>query len=172
MNKKKIHVLLTRMPDKGSKILGIWTRSYYTHASIGLGEDIDTYYSFGYKGFRIESIQYYNHHDKGHFPCALYEIPVPEEIYLRVKKALDSFKQRKESLRYTKLGLTLALFKIPHKFKDQYICSQFVSEVLQDCQVFPKKKHPSLFMPGDFSKLRELKLIFQGTFENMPGVVC
>jgi hypothetical protein len=46
MNKRKIYILLTRLPNFGSKFLTLVTGFYYTHASIGLDEDMNTFYSF------------------------------------------------------------------------------------------------------------------------------
>ena len=170
MKQRNIYVLLMRMPDKVSKALSLWMRFHYTHVSIGLEEDMEHFYSFGYSGFRIESVERYNRSDKGPFPCALYEIPVSEKMYERVKKHLLSFVERKADLRYTKLGVALALCKIRHKFEDQYFCSQFVSEVLQDCDIIPQRKHSSLFMPRDFSKQKELRLVFQGMLTSLPAI--
>ncbi len=55
-NKRKIYILLTRLSDNASKAIGILTNSYYTHASIGLEEDLNTFYSFVTKGFKIEKM--------------------------------------------------------------------------------------------------------------------
>lgn len=56
-NTRKVYVLLTRFPDNGSKTIGFYTNFYYTHASIGLDEDMDTFYSFVKKGFFVEKSQ-------------------------------------------------------------------------------------------------------------------
>lgn len=172
MKQKSIYILLMRMPDKVSKALSLWMRFHYTHVSIGLEEDLAHFYSFGYSGFRIESVERYNSSTKGPFPCALYEIPVSEKTYYQVKKHLMAFVEKKGQLRYTKLGVALSLCKIRHKFKDQYFCSQFVSEVLHDCEIIPKRKHSSLFMPCDFSKQKELRLVFQGMLTGLPAIAA
>ena len=51
---KKITILLTRFPDNGSRFISLLTGYYYTHASIGLPEEQDTYYRFVRKGFIVE----------------------------------------------------------------------------------------------------------------------
>lgn len=57
--KYKINILLTRFPDNGSKAISFFKRSFYTHASIGLGEDLNTFYSFVWKGFLVEKVTRY-----------------------------------------------------------------------------------------------------------------
>ena len=172
MSKKNIYVLLMRMPDSISKALSLWMRFHYTHVSIGLEEDLEHFYSFGYSGFRVESVERFNRSAKGPFPCALYEIPVSEKTYDRVKKQLMSFVEKKEQLHFTLFGVALSLCKIRHKFEDHYFCSQFVSEVLHDCEVLPQHKHSSLFMPCDFSKQKELRLVFQGMLTGLPAIAA
>ena len=57
--KKNIYILLTNFHDGGSKLLHFITGNKYTHASIGFEEDINTFYSFVYKGFLVEKISKY-----------------------------------------------------------------------------------------------------------------
>ena len=56
---RKISILLTRFPDNGSRAVSMLTRFYYTHASIGLDEDMNTFYSFVTKGFLVEKVTRY-----------------------------------------------------------------------------------------------------------------
>ena len=170
MKKRNIYVLLMRMPDVVSKSLSLWMQFHYTHVSIGLEEDLEHFYSFGYSGFRIESVERFNNSAKGPFPCVLYEIPVSEKTYDRVKHRLKTFVERREHLRFHLFGVALALFQIRHKFEDRYFCSQFVAEVLHDCEILPRHKHSSLFMPRDFSKQKELRLVFQGMLTSLPAI--
>lgn len=170
MKQRNIYILLTRMPDKVSKALSLWMRFHYTHVSIGLEEDLEHFYSFGYSGFRIESVERFNRSAKGPFPCALYEIPVSEKVYDRVKQHLMGFVARKDQLHFHLFGIALALCRVRHKFEDRYFCSQFVSEVLHDCEILPQRKHSSLFMPRDFSKQKELRLVFQGMLTSLPAI--
>ena len=54
MEKKKILLLLSKFSDFKSRAIGFLTGFYFTHASIGLGEDKNTFYSFVDKGFIVE----------------------------------------------------------------------------------------------------------------------
>ena len=159
---KKIYVLMTRYPGYNAKFLAWYTGFPYTHTSVGFEDDMDTFYTFVSKGFFVESIRKYEKPDRPSFPCALYEITVPEKTYYNVKKLVLSYKARKEKLKYSTLGLVCCFLKIPLKRKNKYFCSQFVAEVLQKSKVLRLKKKSTLYFPKDISKHKELKLIFVG----------
>lgn len=163
---KKIYILLTRMPDSASHALGIIKASYYTHASIGLEEDLNTFYTFAYKGFRIEKISVFVERKKV-LPCVLYELKVPELIYNQTRDKLHEFAENKQEYSYSMLGVVLGLIHIPHKFKNQYFCSQFVSEILKDCKIVELHKPSSTFFPGDFRHLKNAKMVMQGNLKSL-----
>jgi len=165
---KKVFVLLTRFPDNGAKVIQAMTGSYYSHASIGLGEDnMNTFYSFVVKGFIVEELTRYLKPERDPFPCQLYEIEVPERVYNAVRRILNRFKRQKHEKFYTRLGLVLSLLRIPFKRKNGYFCSQFVAEVLKRAKAAKLKKFTVFYMPGDFKKLTEVKLIFEGNLQSL-----
>ncbi len=165
--KRKLLVLLTRFPDKGSDVIEFMTGCNFTHASIGLEEDLNTFYTFVTKGFFVEKITRYIKPDRAPFPCQLYEIEVNEKVYNSTKKLLKSFVDNKRELFYSKLGLVLSLLKIPYKRRNFYFCSHFVADVLKRTDAAKLKKDSALYLPGDLRKLPEMKLNFQGNLESM-----
>lgn len=160
-------MLLTRFPDNGAKVIEAMTGSFYSHASIGLSEDMNTFYSFVVKGFIVEEITRYVKPDREPFPCQLYEIEVSDQEYNAVRRILKFYVQHKNKMSYTKIGLVLTLMGIPFKKKYSYICSQFVAEVLKRSRVAKIKKPTNFFLPGDFKKLKEMKLVFEGNLQSM-----
>ena len=80
---RKITILLTQYPTAMASVLQWLTDFPYTHTSIGLEEDRNTFYSFVKKGFIVEKVTRYNKPGRAPFPCALYEIPVSEAVYQR-----------------------------------------------------------------------------------------
>lgn len=163
MTSKKIYVLFTQYPGRDAKLLMWRTKFPYTHTSVGLEEDMDTFYTFISKGFLVEKVTRYEKPKRPSFPCALYEIDVSEETYNRVKEKVLSFKENKANLKYSTLGLVGSFIGIPFKRENHYFCSQFVAEVLQECGIVKLKKRSSLYLAKDISKLEELKLVFEGT---------
>jgi len=56
---KKVTILLTEYSDALSRFIYYISGRGYTHISLGLEEDEDRFYSFNYKGFCIETIEFY-----------------------------------------------------------------------------------------------------------------
>lgn len=167
MDKRKIFILLTRFPDNGSKVLEAITGCYYAHASIGLEEDPNTFYSFVCKGFIVEEITRYIKPGRDPFPCQVYELDVSERVYQRVQKLLLHFVEKKHSLRYTKFGLVLSVLRIPYQRRHHYFCSHFVAEILTRSRAARLHKHSALYLPGDFRSLPGIRLRFQGNMQSM-----
>lgn len=171
---KSVYILLTRFGDNTSKFVSLVTRCYYTHASIGLEEDMSRFYSFVYKGFIVEEIPRYLKKDKTPMPCELYKIDVCEKVYRRIKKMLHSFEEAKKKFRYTRLGVASCIFGIPYKEHLSYFCSHFVADVLKKCGAAGIKKKSCLYLPKDLRKLDKLKLTFKGnllTFARHFGII-
>lgn len=164
---KKILILLIRYPDTMADAMVRYTRFGYTHATIGLEEDPNTFYSFIKKGFIVEKITRYLKPERDPFPCALYELPVSKKIYRRVKKLLGAYTARKKFLRYTHISLFFGLLGIPFKLKDRYFCSQFVAEVLQRAKAASLPKNSAVCFPKDFAELEETRMIFSGNLQGM-----
>ena len=168
MEKRKIYLLLTKFPDNGSKAISALTGCRYPHASIGLEEDMNTFYSFVTKGFIVESITRYTKPDREPFLCQLYELEVSESVYNRVKEIVDYFVQFKGMLHYTKLGLVLSLFHIPYKRnRFAYFCTQFVAEVLEYSGAAKLRKKSTRYFSDDLKSLPGMKLSFQGNMKTM-----
>ena len=166
-DKKKIYVLLTRFPDNGSKWIQALTGSFYTHASVGLEEDMNSFYSFKVKGFTVEDIhRYVRKPGREPFPCQVYELEVSEKVYQSAKRIINYYIRRKEEMSYTRFGLVMRLLRIPVKRKDKFICSQFVAHVLKRAKAANLKKFTVLYLPGDFRKLSEMKLVFEGNLQS------
>ncbi|MBQ8599607.1 MAG: hypothetical protein IJ411_05785 [Oscillospiraceae bacterium] len=164
---RTIYIRLTRFPDHGSKVVSFLTNCYYTHASIGLEEDINTFYSFVRKGFIVESISRYLRPDREPFPCQLYELSVCESVYSSIKNLLQLFVQNKSQLRYSNLGVVMSLLRIPFSRRKHYFCSHFVAHILHHSNAVALKKNSALYLPVDLSRLSELTLKVQGDLKTM-----
>ena len=162
MEKRKIFVLLTQFPGFDSKALRWWTQFPYSHVSLGLDEDMNTFYSFVVKGFIVEDISRYNKPGRMPFPCELYALEVSEETYQAVKKNMLTFVSKRSDLGYTRLGLILTLINIPWRLTTQDTCAPFVAETLQRCAAARLKKDSTLYLPQDFPRLKGLRMIFKG----------
>ena len=77
-----------------------------------------------------------------------------------------SFETNKSIYQYAKLGVALGIIHIPLKQENRYFCSQFVAEVLGRSRAIQLKKDSALYFPGDFNKLSEAVLVFQGNLRD------
>lgn len=163
---RKIYILLTRLPDQASKWIGFMSHSYYSHASIGLEENQDTFYSFVHSGFRVEKLSWYRSHGKN-FPCQVYELDVTEKTYDRIKSLIMFFVTRREQFQYNAMGAVMCCLHMPYKKRrNYYFCSQFVAEVLKEAKALRVRKQTNRMRPGDFAHLKELKLLYHGRLLN------
>lgn len=168
MAKRKIYLLLTRFPGNGAIAIEALTGCYYSHTSIGLEEDLNTFYSIVAKGFIVESITRYVKHDRAPFPCQLYELEVSEKVYDRIKEILEYHVVHKGMVRYARLGLVMSLLRIPHKHTAYcYFCSEFVANVLQYSGAAELEKKSTCCFPDDLKRLPGMKLHFQGNLKTM-----
>mgnify|MGYP001850929848 CR=1 FL=1 len=167
MGDKKILLLLSKFSDSASKAISFFTGFYYTHASIGLSEDRNTFYSFVLKGFIVEKITRYIERKTVKVPCELYEMEVSDEVYETARTALSDFNERKKEFHYSVFGLILSLFHIPHKSRRAFFCSQFVADILKNSRAVKLRKSSSLYFPRDLRKLQGTKLAFRGNLQEL-----
>lgn len=166
-NEKCIYVLLTKFTDTASKAIRGLTRSTYTHASIGIDENCEEFYSFVTNGFRKEQFNRFSKTRRQETACCLYKIHVSEEIYDEICIILKKHESKANYYKYSKLGVALCLLHIGHKIRHRYFCSQFVAEILQMSDVIQAKKSSSLYLPDDFMKMKELDLCYCGNLDGM-----
>ena len=166
--KRKVYLLLTKFPDTGTRIIKALTGLRYPHASIGLEEDMNTFYSFVTKGFIVEDINRYAKPGKKTIPCQLYEMYVSEETYLKIKKALEYFIEFKELFYYSRTSLALSLMKLPYKrSRFGFFCSQFVAYILQKSQANTEIKSVNKCFSNELSCISGMRLKYQGNLRSM-----
>ena len=153
MEKKyTVSILLTKYEDLISKIIYYITGRGYTHASIGVDDSEEVYYSFNIKGFRME--RPLKHKDKI-TDSICYKLDVTAEEYEKLVELINGFQEKRFSWKYNTLGVILCCLRIPHKRKWHYFCSQFVAEVLQKSNIVDLKRNASLYFPNKLEQ--ELK---------------
>ena len=101
----------------------------FTHASIAFDEDADHYYSFNFNGLKKE---YRTSLKKRPREMKRYNISVTETQYRELKRIIESMESEKDRYHYSRLGVSLCLFKLPNPTSgtEHLFCSQFVAKVL------------------------------------------
>ncbi|MCD7922153.1 MAG: hypothetical protein LUG27_06915 [Clostridiales bacterium] len=168
---KTITILLTRYPDLLSGLVSMISRSEYSHISISLGNNPETFFSFNFKGLAIEKSGIIE--SRKHWSRRLYiRVQVTEEMYRNLYKELMVFTGMQKYYKYSFAGVILCILHIPHKFHNRYFCSQFVAELLVKAGILNLKKQASLYLPGELAG--EFMSCFPcGEFfqEKLPGCV-
>ena len=95
-NDKCVYVLLTKFSDRASKAIRGLTRSSYTHASIGIDENFEEFYSIVTKGFRREQFHRFSKERRQETACRLYKIHVSDEVYEEICNNLKRHEAKSE----------------------------------------------------------------------------
>lgn len=149
-SKKTITVLLTRYFSTFSNFIYWVSGRGYTHASIALDDGDEYFYSFNFKGFRRE---YPGRRVRKCGKSICYKLEISEENFEKVRKRIEEMEENRERLSYSRLGVILCLFHIPHKIKNSYFCSQFVMEMLELSGSILPERSASLYLPNQLPKV-------------------
>jgi hypothetical protein len=68
----------------------------------------------------------------------------------------------KDRYKYNFIGLIGILLNFPIKRENHYFCSQFVSEILMESNVFDSNKTPELIRTNDLFKIKNKEVIWEG----------
>lgn len=168
---KTIYILLTRSTTVLSRTVHLFTRAPYTHVSISFDRQLKTLYSSARKNGRTmfpagpcrESLYggYLGRHPD--MPCALYELEVPDEVYMAACDVAEAIMKNAARYRFNLIGLIFCQLRIPHDREGYYFCSQLVGEVLVRSEAIRLPTDTSLMRPMDYAALPELTCCFSGT---------
>ncbi|WP_410768464.1 hypothetical protein [Fontibacillus sp. BL9] len=169
-NNKQIFILLSNPNTVVAKMIGLYTKAPYNHASIAFDSQLCEVYSFGRKhpmlpifgGFVKENI-----HARvfERATCAVYSYTVNEATYNEMRAYVRQFEENRDLYSYNFLGILGIVLNMELGGENSYFCSQFVSSVFQNAGVKLLDKSAGLTTPDDFSTCSLLKLIFRGEME-------
>lgn len=158
---RTITVLLTKYSDWISNLVYHIGGRGYTHASLALGEDENTYYSFNYHGFCVETLEKHRH--RGVEKSLSYQLRISDEAYDNIKECIEQMKIHRSEFQYTRIGVLFCILRIPFKWNHHYFCSQFVAEIMMDSGAVKLKKKPQLYLPNDLGfELEQNKYLLMG----------
>ncbi|MUG47479.1 hypothetical protein [Paenibacillus woosongensis] len=169
-NDTQIYILLSNPRTIVTKLIGLYTRAKYNHASIAFDSELREVYSFGRKhplipvfgGFVKENIH------SGVFEkatCAVYSCRVNKTTYERMRSYVRQFEENDELYSYNFLGILGIILNMELGGENSYFCSQFVSTVFQQGGVHLVNKSAALTTPADLESCSHLELIFRGRLD-------
>ena len=169
---EKIYILQMDTGTYFGKFISLLTMYRYSHVAISLEEDCDVTYSFGRKG--VYSV--FNggfimlDRDSKFFRkfkntrCRIYEVEVTKKQYYKLCKIIKFMCNNKNIYGYDYLGIVLRYLKIPVKFKNKYVCSYFVADLLEKVDVCNFDKKSYFVKPSDFEGKDNFNLIYSGKY--------
>jgi hypothetical protein len=148
-----VSVLFTRGYDLAARIIFLLTGRCYTHASLGLGEQTDTFYSFNVKGFREEHPAH-RQLKNGKKDSLCYQFRVSREEFEQMEHEVRRHVEQKADSCYNYFGVACSTVRIHCRFKKKssYFCSEFVSEKLKKLKSFRLKRAAQMYMPADLAR--------------------
>ena len=156
MRSRNIYILLTDTGTWFSRMIKLYTKAPYNHASISIDENLEELYSFGRKvyynplsaGFIKERMDQGVFFYKKNTKCLIYKIEVSEKQYNQFTKNIAQFKCFKDQYRYNLLGVMAIAVNKRLIRENAFTCSQFVASML--------------VTPEDITKIPQLTLIYEG----------
>jgi hypothetical protein len=165
---RNIYIVISQTGTLFSRLLALYTKDPYNHASIAFDSSLQEMYSFGRRrrynmldsGFIIESIS------GGlfiFFPqarCCVLEIPVTDAEYSAIRDEVDRFCRNHKKYKYNLLGVFTYIFGKSLAREDYYFCSQFVSYLLNKTSFWIRA--PQFTRPMDFMSIPNRRIIYEG----------
>ena len=156
---REIKIVLSQTNTIISKTLKALSKKPYNHISISFEDDCSTMFSFGRKitwfpligGFIKEDINSGVFKMHPETKCKIYKFEVSDEDYGTITMRLKDFLAKPEKYKYSFLNVFLIRLNIPYQREYHYVCSSFVSYLLED--IIPFKKEISLVTPDDYNSL-------------------
>ena len=145
----------------------------YSHVAISFSKNCNYIYSFGRKNlYSILDGGFVMENKSGKFfkrfkdtKCKIYEVEVTNKQYNDLVKIIKYMKKNKDIYSYDYLGIILRFLGIPITFKNKYVCSYFVAQLLEEANVYDFDKKTCFVSPRDFENMDGFNLIYTGKYE-------
>lgn len=170
---KCLYLVATQSNTFVSRMIRVYTKAPYNHISIALDEGLEKMYSFARQkppfafpaGFMHESMEKSLFGMLDHVPCQIYKIPVTEKQYEDVVNLIGEFEKNVSDYRFNVIGFATMILQMKLRRKRHFMCSQFVSFILTECDVLNFNKDYSIVKPDDIRLREELSLVYEGNLK-------
>lgn len=167
---KQIYILLSRTQTTPSRLIHLFSKGTYTHASIAIEEGTDKFFSFARRsqrnflrsGLISEDIHKRTFALYPDAPCALYKIDISEDSYEIIRQLIEYYWSNYNKCKYNFWGIITIFFGKTQKLRFRMTCSQFVALLLHKSNAVSLPKEPSLMRPDDFLRLKDITLLYKG----------
>lgn len=171
---RKVFLVLSDTETLFTRIIKLYTKKRYNHASLSFDPKLCEMYSFGRKkpknpfigGFVKESSE------TGllkQAQCVIYSRSITETQYQKMMDFIHSIEKQQDKYRYNFLGLLAIPFNKTLYRERAYFCSQFVAAVLMEGQVIQLAKPLSHITPYELALQPCFQQIYEGGMWNYLG---
>lgn len=166
-----IYISVCQTGTNVAKFLKIFTRKPYNHVSVSIDPKLGEMYSFCRNNPGRPLPATFNKEVVGKgtlgkfrfIPCEIYKISVTDKQFKAFEEQLEYFKNNRDCYSYNCIGLGLIFFHIAYTRKNKFVCSQFVSHIMNKSGINLEIPKPaSLHTPEDFRHIKSAKLVYRG----------
>ncbi|WP_139364833.1 hypothetical protein [Sutcliffiella halmapala] len=167
----EVYIILTDTGSMLTRMIKMFTKDSYNHASIAFNKELDSPYSFGRKkmnnpfigGFVKENLT-----DRifQQAPCAIYSRKVSANEYERMLALVQAIESQQHTYKYNFIGLFGFVFNRQIERKNAFFCSEFVATVLNNGGIKVNRKPASLVKPTELIECEEFRLIYEGQLDS------
>ncbi|WP_187385748.1 hypothetical protein [Gorillibacterium timonense] len=177
MKHRTIYILLTDTGTWFTRMIRLYTKAAYNHASIAFDSELSEVYSFGRKqphnpfvgGFIKENLHNELFRDA---TCSLYSCQVEEEAYQRMKERVRRMEQSADRYKYNLLGVFAIMLKLEMERHDAFFCSEFVAWLLEDGGIKAVDKPACRVTPADLAEGRAFVPLYEGELQSYLNGAC
>lgn len=171
-NDAKIYIVQMHTNTMPSKLVKLATGYQYSHVAISFDKSCDTLYSFGRRrvnsildgGFTVTKKNGEFFEKFNETICRIYELKVTKEQLEKLKMIIADMEKNQEQYKYDFIGAGLRFFKIPVSFKNKFVCSYFVADVLEKSNIYKFDKKAIFIKPKDFENIKGITEIYSGKY--------
>lgn len=163
----QVYIILSDTGTWFTRLVRLYTKAPYNHASIAFDEDLKEVYSFGRKrsenplvgGFIKEDLQGSLFHSA---TCAVYRCSISERQYNELKSIIHWFSRNSHLYKFNIIGLFGVMLNTHINRKRAFFCSQFVAWLFEQIGFKLVAKNSALTTPADLGEAEPLELMFSG----------
>lgn len=171
---KQVYILLSRTGTFPSKLIYLFTRKKYTHASIALEPATDKFCSYGRRRIHNVLVAGLIREDvhSGLFAlfkngtCELFSLEVDDESYVKLSELVNYHFDNYDKCKYKFSAFMTMPLRVERELDLKLVCSQFVAKLLHESGACTLPKHPALMHPTDFMDIDNIKSIYVGKIKD------
>lgn len=171
-----IYIALVDTPGFFATLIRKFLKQRYVHVVLAADAQMNEAYSVGRRIPALPIIAGFEKEDKHQilhaFPSAFYCICELECTYAQKKSIMERLAgdyQKRLHIHYAVLGLPFLVMGIPFYLRNQYTCSSYIAQVLQENGVSISDKHFSLVTPKDFYEYKKMHVIYEGELSGIAS---